>query len=145
MRTNIIVALALLVSASSCMSSYYGKLQVRKHPELGVATTCNVGSYVVLYSVAYELDPQYIERERIEYAGIVNNVISLVHREWRYNARYDEPPTTVQTYQYTLSLTEPFTDITLGRYQIRVSEATNNSITYILVSGMPDYYKNDAE
>ena len=79
--------------------------------------------------------------DEITYKGISGNVITLTYNQWdktlNFQTQESDLTNKPNDFQYTLDSdkSKP-TDITVTSYKIRIIEANNNTITFILLAGM---------
>ncbi len=133
MKLQTSLSLILILTFSSCMSQEY----VVKYPRMGIESTTSVGEQMIYFNYGHEGSLTIGMKEAIVYKGIANNVITLSFRKWTMGSKYNsEPPS--QDFQYTLANSGEPTEVTVGGYKIRVIEANNNSIKFVLLSGMPN-------
>jgi hypothetical protein len=103
-------------------------------PQIGVESSANVGESMMYFNRYYKESSARGWTEQIVYMGIANNVITLCYKHEVEFSSYRQEPIPCETYQYTLSDSSKLNEIMVSHNKIRILEANNSMIKYIIIS-----------
>lgn len=132
------LSIFLTLGLSSCVSYIVGKMTETelRYPTNGQIRTCSVGEKLIHDMVHDIYGTQSKYGKEVLFKGRSGETITVTVTKW--SGKSSLPPESVVDLQYTIPANADSTEIKIQDYTIRIQSMQGNSLTFRMVSGIPE-------